>query len=400
MNRQCKALSEAIFPDIVRLRRLIHRRPELAFEEHKTAQLIAETLRPLELDVRTGVARTGVVAVLRGGLPGPTIALRADMDALPITEENSFDFASAYLGKMHACGHDAHTASLLGTAMILAKLRRHVRGTVCFIFQPSEERAPGGAPEMIAEGVLDARADVPAARAIFGQHVRPDLPVGKIGIRSGRFMASSDELFFAIRSLGGHGAAPHQLNADVVLVAAQLIVSLQSVVSRNCPPDVPSVLSIGRVQADGATNVIPDEVFLEGTFRAMDDQWRTRAHELIRRIAKHTGAAFGAEVDLKIVVGYPELVNDPGATDHVRRAAIEYAGIDNVLEVDLWYAAEDFACYLQRCPGSFYVLGTGNVKKGITSALHTPRFTIDEEALRSAPGFMAFLAIKAGDGLE
>ncbi|AEN72490.1 amidohydrolase [Rhodothermus marinus SG0.5JP17-172] len=391
MLREIQALSEEIFPEVVRLRRIIHANPELAFEEYETARLVVETLQPLGLEIQTGVARTGVVATLRGAESGPTVLLRADMDALPIQEENDFEFRSRNPGKMHACGHDAHTASLLGTAMILSRLRDRLRGQVRMVFQPSEEKLPGGAQAMIREGVLEASDGVPAPAVVFAQHVQPDLPVGTIGVRSGMYMASADELYITVRAEGGHAAAPHRLAADGVLVAAHIIVALQSVVSRNAPPDVPTVLSIGRVLAEGATNVLPPTVRMEGTFRAMDEEWRFQAHAHIRRVVEQTARAFGAEADVEIVVGYPALYNHEEPTALVREAAREYVGPERVVELEPWFASEDFAYFLQQRPGCFYRIGTGNPEKGIVHGLHTPRFTIDEEALRIAPGFMAYL---------
>ncbi|MDQ7040927.1 MAG: M20 family metallopeptidase [Rhodothermus sp.] len=391
MLREIQALSEEIFPEVLRLRRILHANPELAFEEYETARLVVETLQPLDVELQTGVARTGVVATLRGTETGPTVLLRADMDALPIQEENDFDFRSRHPGKMHACGHDAHTASLLGTAMILSRLRDRLRGQVRMVFQPSEEKLPGGAQAMIHEGVLEASDGMPAPSAVFAQHVQPDLPVGTIGVRRGMYMASADELYITVRAEGGHAAAPHRLQADGVLVAAHIIVALQSVVSRNAPPDVPTVLSIGRVLAEGATNVLPTAVRLEGTFRTMDEDWRFRAHTLIRRVAEQTARAFGAQADVEIVVGYPALYNHEQPTALVREAAREYVGPDRVVELEPWFASEDFAYFLKKCPGCFYRIGTGNPEKGIIHGLHTPRFTIDEEALRIAPGFMAYL---------
>jgi len=392
MLQEIKALNDELFGEVVRLRRAIHRNPELAFEEYETARLVQETLAPLGLAVQTGVARTGVVATLKGGQPGPALVLRADMDALPIQEANAFDFASQNPGKMHACGHDAHTASLLGTAMILHRLRAQVHGTIRFLFQPSEERLPGGARAMIEAGALAADAAGPAPEAAFGQHVMPALPAGTIGVRSGMHMASADELYITVRGQGGHAAEPHKLRTDAVLVASHIVVALQSVISRHCPPNVPSVLSIGRLQADGATNVIPEVARLEGTFRAMDETWRFRAHDLIRRIAEHTARAHGAEADVEVRVGYPALYNDPDAAALARNAARDYVGPDNTVDLDLWFASEDFAYYLREIPGVFYLLGVGNEAEGITHYLHTPRFTIDEEALGTGPGFMAYLA--------
>lgn len=396
MLNEVRSLADAVFPEVVRLRRTIHACPELAFEEVETARLVVDTLLPLELDVQTGVAQTGVVASLHGAHPGPTLLLRADLDALPIREENTFAFASRNPGRMHACGHDAHTASLLGTAMILHRMRDHLHGTVRLVFQPSEEKLPGGAKVMIEAGVLEANAHGDAPEAVFGQHVMPDLPVGKIGLRSGMYMASADELYLTVRGQGGHAAAPHWLQGDAVLAAAHVVVALQGIISRHCPPDVPSVLSIGKVVAEGATNVLPHEVKLEGTFRAMDEAWRFRAHELIRRVARHTAEAYGAEADVNILVGYPELYNHPAPTAQVKQAAQEYVGAGNVVDLDLWFASEDFAFFLREKPGTFYRLGTGNPALGITHGLHTPRFTIDEEALRIGPGFMAWLALRYG----
>jgi hippurate hydrolase len=391
MRDRIRQLNEDLFDEIVRLRRAIHQNPELAFEEEETGRLVMNSLEPLGLDVHTRVAKTGIVATLEGAHPGPTVALRGDMDALPIHEENDFDFTSKNEGKMHACGHDAHTSSLLGTAMILHRLRDDLHGRVRFLFQPSEERLPGGAKTMIEEGAL--KGSYPPG-AVFGQHVQPDLPTGQIGVRGGMYMASSDEIYITVNGTGGHAAGPHKLATDVILVASHIVVALQSVISRNCPPNVPSVLTIGRLIADGATNVIPDRARLEGTFRAMDETWRFNAHDLIRRVTIHTAQALGAEADVQIVVGYPALYNHPRETEFVREAAAEYVGGDNVVDLDQWYASEDFAWFLKELPGSFYRIGTGNTEKGIVHGLHTTRFTIDEDALRTAPGFMAYLAWK------
>ena len=366
MIEQIKALNDEIFPEVVRLRRAIHRNPELAFNEYKTARLVQETLAPLDLDVRTGVAQTGVVATLRGGQPGPTLMLRADMDALPIQEANDFDFVSQNPGTMHACGHDAHTSSLLGTAMILHRLRERLHGTVRFVFQPSEERLPGGAKVMIEEGVLAPDDAGAAPEVAFGQHVMPALPAGAIGVRSGMHMASTEELYITIKGQGGHGAEPHKLPTDAVLVASHVVVALQSVVSRHCPPDVPSVLTIGKVIADGATNIIPETARLEGSFRAMDETWRFRAHDLIRRTVEHTARAHGAEAEIEIRIGYPALYNDPDAAALAREAACEYVGEANTVDLDMWFASEDFAYFLREVPGVFYLLGVGNEAKGIT----------------------------------
>lgn len=390
MLDRIKALSDENFERVVEIRRQIHRHPELAYEEHETARLVAETLEEAGLEVATGIAKTGVVGTLEGGEDGPTTALRADMDALPIAEENTFEFASENEGTMHACGHDAHTSSLLGTAMILSSIRDKLAGTVRFIFQPSEERIPGGAKPMIEEGALGN------ATSVLGQHVTPRLEAGKVGLRPGPYMASVDEIHMTVQGEGGHAAEPHNLESDVIVAASHIVQALQTVISRNSPPDVPSVLSIGRFVADGATNIIPSTATMAGTFRAMDETWRERAHGLIERVAKNTAAAHGAECELEIRRGYPVLINDERLSDWVRLVAVEYLGEENVVYLDPWFASEDFAYFAQEVPGTFYRLGTGNPEKGITHRLHTSRFTVDEEALRVGPGLMAFLAWKRG----
>lgn len=386
-----KSAADDVYPEVVDLRRTIHRHPELSGEEHETARRVAEVLEGLGLDVQTGIHGTGVLGRLDGGRAGPTLLLRADMDALPIQEETGLDFASETEGVMHACGHDAHTASLLGTAMILARHRETVHGEVRFCFQPHEERIPGGATFMIEEGVLDAADGAPGAEAVFGQHVTPALPAGAIGVRSGFFMASTDEFYVTVRGEGGHAASPHELEADATYVASQIVGALQSVVSRHCPPGVPSVLTVGRLVADGATNVIPETARLEGTFRAMDEDWRRRGHDLIRRVVTRTAEAHGASADVEIKVGYPALYNHEAPTRLVKAAATEYLGEDRTVEVDRWFAGEDFAYFLQERPGTFYQLGAGT-----DHGLHTSKFAVDEEALRTGAGFMAYLAWRYG----
>jgi len=393
MLDRVRQLAEETFPEVVRLRRALHRRPELAFEEHETAALVAETLREIGIEPITGVAKTGVVAHVEGAQPGPAIALRADMDALPITEATGLDFCSEVDGKMHACGHDAHTAMLLGAARILHTLRDELAGTVRLVFQPSEEKAPGGASVMVEEGVLGAMGGHEPVQAIFGQHVFPQLPAGTLGVRGGTFMASADEIYLTVKGQGGHAAAP-ELLVDSVLVQAHILTALQAVVSRNRPPGIPSLLSFGRVEALGATNVIPDEVKLAGTFRSMDEDWRFKAHDLIRRTAEKTAEAFGATCEVEVVVGYPVLRNDEAAAALVRQAAVDYVGAEHVVDLPMWYASEDFAFYTEEIPGCFSVLGVGNEAAGITHGLHTPRMTVDEEALRVGTGFLAALAVR------
>ncbi len=378
--------ADALFASVVALRRTLHRHPELSGEEHETARRVAERLRELGVGaVQTGVNGTGVVATLEGERPGPTVLLRADMDALPIQEETGLEFASEVDGVMHACGHDVHTASLLGTAAILARHRDQLHGRVRFCFQPHEERLPGGAQGMIESGVL-AGVD-----AVFGQHIKPDLPAGTLGVRAGAAMASSDEVYVTVTGEGGHAAEPHELAADATYVGSQIVGALQSVISRHCPPDVPSILTIGRLIADGATNVIPETARLEGTFRAMDEAWRGRGHDLIRRVAIRTAEAHGATADVEIHTGYPALYNHKDEAHLVADAAREYVGPDRALDVDRWFAGEDFAYFLQERPGAFCQLGVGSAH-----GLHTAGLNVDEEALRASTGFMAYVAWRYG----
>jgi amidohydrolase len=386
-----KATADDVYPEVVDLRRTLHRHPELSGEEHETARRVAERLRDLGLDVHTGLHETGVLATLDGGKPGPTTLLRGDMDALPIQEETGLDFASENDGVMHACGHDIHTASLLGAAMILAEHREAVHGQVRFCFQPHEEKLPGGAKFMMEEGVLDGTNGAPGVTAVFGQHVKPGLPAGAIGVRPGWFMASSDEVYVTVEGEGGHAAKPHELSADATYVASQVVVALQSVISRKCPPGVPSVLTIGRFVADGATNVIPPTVRLEGSFRAMDEDWRFRAHDLIERVAIRTAEAHGATADVEVKVGYPALYNHEGPSSVVKDAALDYVGPDRTVDADRWFAGEDFAYFLRERPGTFYQLGAGT-----DHGLHTSEFAVDEDALRTGAGFMAYLAWRYG----
>ena len=374
---------------VIGYRRHLHARPELSFKEYETSAFIKSRLDEMGIEWQP-MAGTGVVAIVKGTQPSErVIALRADMDALPITEANAVEYTSQNTGVMHACGHDAHTSSLLGVASILQSLMQEFGGTVKLIFQPAEEVLPGGAGIMIAEGVLKN----PAPEAVFGQHVSPFIEAGKIGIRKGKFMASMDEIFVTVRGRGGHGAQPHR-NIDPVMIAAQILVSLQQVVSRMANPTLPTVLSFGKVIANGAINIIPDEVYMEGTFRTLDEGWREEAHERMKKIAIGIAESMGGSCDFKITKGYPFLVNDDRLTEQVSTFAGEYLGKQNVEDLDIWMAAEDFARYSQITPSCFYLLGVGNKDKGINSSLHTPTFNIDEKALEVSIGLMAYIAMK------
>ncbi len=385
-----KVLAQSNSQTTISWRRHLHENPELSFCEFETAQFIASRLKEMGLEPTEGVAGTGLVALIEGKNPNKkTIALRADMDALPIFEKNEVSYKSKKEGVMHACGHDVHTSSLLGAAKILVDLKSEFEGTIKLIFQPAEEKAPGGASLMIEEGVLKN----PDVNAIFGQHVAPNIPVGKIGFREGMYMASTDEVYMKIIGKGGHGAAPHQA-VDPILVASHTIVALQQIISRNRNPSFPSVLTFGKFLAEGATNIIPNEVYIEGTFRCMDEEWRAEGLEKMQKMAEGMAEAMGAKCEFWIVKGYPFLQNNPTLTQNLRRFATEYVGVENIVDLDLWMGGEDFAFYSQKVPACFYRLGTRNESKGIVSGVHTPTFDIDEQALEIGPGLMAYMALR------
>ncbi|MBD2714483.1 amidohydrolase [Microvirga sp. STR05] len=384
-----KALAAEHAADTVALRQHLHAYPELSFEEHNTVAFVTEQLRKLGLKPQP-IANTGVVALIEGRNPGTrTVALRADMDALPIAEQNEVPYKSTNPGVMHACGHDVHTSSLLGAARILMELKDEFEGTVKLMFQPGEEKLPGGASLMIQEGVLEN----PKPASVLGQHVFPMLPAGQIGIRPGRYMASTDELYLTVRGKGGHGAMP-EMNLDPVLVAAHIIVAAQQLVSRRANPKLPTVLSFGKVIANGATNVIPNEVYLEGTFRTLNEEWRNEAHGHLRRLCEGLADAMGATCELEIRRGYPYLENEPKLTARVRSAAEQYLGAENVIELDQWMAAEDFAYFSQAADACFYRLGTRAHDGRFASSVHTPTFDIEPQALETGPGLMAWLTLQ------
>lgn len=385
-----KSLSERYSNDVIQHRRHIHANPELSYKEFNTARYVAQLLKDYGLTPREGVATTGLVVDIHGKNPSKkSIALRADMDALPINEANEVPYKSKVPGVMHACGHDVHTSSLLGTARILNEVKDHFEGTIRLIFQPGEEKNPGGASYMIKEGVL--RDPQPAG--IIGQHVFPLLEVGKIGFREGMYMASCDEIYLKVIGKGGHGATP-DLAIDPIVIASHIIIALQQVISRNASPKQPTVLSFGKISGKGATNIIPNEVNIAGTFRAMNEEWRESALQKIKKMAESIAEGMGGKCEVDLSRGYPYLKNNPELTRRIRASAEAYVGRDNVVDLDVSLTAEDFAYYSQIIPASFYRLGTRNEAKGITSYVHTPTFDIDEDALKIGPGLMAWMAIE------
>jgi amidohydrolase len=382
-------LSNDIFEQVVGYRRHIHANPELSFHEYETSAFIKKLLTDWGIPF-TEMANTGVVGLIAGELPSDKIiALRADMDALPILEANEKPYVSKNKGVMHACGHDVHSSSLLGTAFILNSLKAEFGGTVKLIFQPAEELLPGGASIMIKEGVLEN----PKPQHIVGQHVMPLIDAGKVGFRSGIYMASTDELYVTVHGKGGHGAQPHQ-NIDPVLIASHIIIALQQIVSRNADPRLPSVLSFGKVIANGATNIIPNEVKIEGTFRTLNEEWRKEAKRLMKKMAEGIAESMGGSCEFRIMDGYPYLINEEKLTGNARAYAEDYLGKENVIDLDIWMAAEDFAYYSQITDACFYRLGTGNQAKDTCYSVHTPRFDVDEDALKVSTGLMSYIALK------
>ncbi len=395
LKDKIQKLAQTYHQDTIDIRRHLHQNPELSYEEVETGKYISEKLREYGIPHQHGVADNGVVGLIKGQNPGRrVVALRADIDALPIEEANEAPYKSKKTGIMHACGHDVHTSSLLGAARILNDLKEEFEGTVKLIFQPAEEKLPGGASIMIKEGVLEN----PRPASILGQHVHPPLEVGKVGIRAGNYMASADELYMTVKGKGGHGALPQDC-IDPVLITAHILTALQQVISRNADPALPSVLTFGYIASTGgATNIIPNEVRLKGTFRTMDERWRFEAHQRMKRMAEGMAESMGGSCELDIVVGYPVLFNNEELTAKAFHYAEEYLGKENVVELPIRMTAEDFAYYSQEMPACFYRLGTGNPARGITSPIHTNTFDVDEDCLALSIGLMAWMAVKELEG--
>lgn len=386
LKEKIQSLAQQYKQEFIEVRHHLHAHPELSYQEFETSAFVQTKLKEFGIPF-TVMAETGVVGLIEGKSPSSKIiALRADMDALPIHEENEVPYKSIKEGIMHACGHDVHTTCLLGAAKILNELKEEWEGTVKLIFQPGEERNPGGASYMIRDGVLEN----PKPQCIFGLHVHPGLQLGKLSFRGGKVMASADELYMTIKGKGGHAASPH-LTVDPILIASHLIISLQQIISRNRNPHNPSVLSITSFNGGTTTNVIPNEVKLMGTFRAMDEEWRYKAHELIKRNATQLVESMGGNLDLHIDIGYPTVYNNEALNEKAKQQAASFMGANNVEETELRMGAEDFGYYSQQIPGCFFRLGVMNKEKGITSGVHTPTFNIDEDAIETGMGMMAWL---------
>ena len=390
LKKQIEALAVSYLSEVIDIRRHLHRHPELSWEETETADFICSKLGEYGISYRKGMAGTGVVGLIRGKDPDcRCIALRADMDALPVQELNAVDYMSEFPGKMHACGHDVHMASLLGTAKILQELREAFRGSIKLIFQPSEETYPGGALSMIHEGVLED----PQTEFILAQHVINTLESGDVGFKAGAYMASTDEVFLTVKGKGGHAATPN-LNVDPVLIASHIILALQQIVSRIADPLMPTVVSFGRIMGEGRTNIIPDEVRVEGTLRTYDETWRKEMHNQILKISTAIAEGMGGQCEVKIAQGYPFLYNDPRLTAYLQELAADYLGADHVKDLEKRMTAEDFSYFARQRPSCLYRLGTANEAKGINANLHSAWFDVDESSLKTGMGLMAWFSIK------
>jgi amidohydrolase len=373
---------------VKQIREQLHQHPELSFHEEKTAAFICEKLDAWKIPYKANIAGNGILAWIDSRKPGKSVAIRADIDALPIVEQNEVEYISENKGVMHACGHDVHTASLLGTLYLLNQLKDEFTGKIYGIFQPAEEKLPGGAQAMLNSPEFQKlHFDV-----VLAQHVEPNLPAGKIGVRRGKYMASTDEIYVTLKGKGGHAATPHQIT-DTVLIASNIIVALQQIVSRKANATIPSVLSFGKFIANGATNIIPDEVYLEGTFRTMNEEWRKEALHTIKSMIEDMAHTMGAEVDVHIVNGYPALENNPVLTQKIADFAQEYLGKENVEELTLRMTAEDFSYFAQRYPSVMYRLGTGEKNKDFYP-LHSARFNVNDDIFTLSHGLLTWFAVK------
>lgn len=384
MKQKIKDLAKTYKEEVIGIRRHLHAHPELSTEEFETNAFICRMLESYGIEFKSGYSKTGIVAHIYGKNPNKKcVALRADMDALPIEEKSGLSFLSQNKGVMHACGHDFHMASLLGAARILQQTRHEWEGCVKLIFQPSEEDFRAGAKVMIAEGALEN----PRPSAIYAMHVLPEMPCGEVGFKEGKYMASTDEIYLTVEGKGGHGATP-ELNVDTVLMSAYILTALQQIVSRQAPPYIPTVLSFGRIIGEGRTNIIPNEVFLEGTLRTFDETWRAEAHRRIERTVVHTAQAMGGNCKLRIDHGYPFVHNDSVITRQAKTWAEAFLSPEQVKELELRMTAEDFSYFAQEIPACFFRVGTG---KGHN--LHTSTFDVEEEALEIGMGLMAYFSI-------
>lgn len=391
MKEKIKQLAYENAEEIIGYRRWLHQHPELSQQEYGTMEYVAERLRSFGLDPRTGIGKTGCMAMIRGGIEPDSycVALRSDYDALPLKEATGLPFASVNDGVMHACGHDMHTSSLLGATKILTQIKEHLKGSVMVIFEPSEEMYPGGARMMMNDGLFDEVTP----NEIYSFHCLPEMDCGKVGMRKGKYMASTDELYWTVKGRGGHGATPH-LSVDPILIASHIVVALQQLVSRNASPMMPTTLSFGKFNANGRTNIIPDEVKMEGIIRTFDEAWRLECHEKIRKISCGIAESMGGECDLFIDYGYPYVYNDEDCTQQVYDNASAFLGKENVEWLDMRMTAEDFAFFAQKIPACYFRVGI-HIPDTPFCNLHRPNLMVDERSIELASGLEAYHVWKA-----
>ncbi len=389
-----KQKAQQHFSYLVDVRRHLHTHPELSFKEIETSRYISTQLIKHRIEHEIGIVNTGIVALIKGKNPDKKcVLLRGDMDALPITEKNEVPYKSVNEGVMHACGHDVHSTCVLGASIILNELKDSFEGTVKIIFQPGEELLPGGSSLMIKEGILEN----PKVDAAIALHVFTDLNAGQAGFRSGMYMASTDEIYIDIIGKGGHAAMPSEYN-NPILIASEILLELSKQFPNQSSPsldkdNIPTVLAFGKITANGATNVIPEKASIEGTFRTMNEDWRKQAHERIIKLTTDMATSKNAKTEVKIIRGYPFLVNDEQVSTRAKNTAIHYLGKENVIELPLRMTAEDFAFISQQVPSCFFRLGTGNKQQGITSGVHTATFNIDENAIETGAMLLAAMAV-------
>lgn len=390
LKNQVISLTDKYLEEIINIRKHLHQHPELSFEEKNTSAYIRSLLDSWNVEYKYPFVKHGILATISGkNTDGPTLAIRSDMDALPISEDSGLEFASLNAGVMHACGHDIHMACLLGTIKILNEMKQDINGTLLFIFQPGEEKLPGGAKLMLEEGLFEElKPDM-----IIAQHVLPEMETGSIGFRPGIYMASSDEIYITVKGQGGHGALPENIN-DPVLMASHMLISLQQEINRKSPKGIPTVLSFGKVVANGAVNVIPDEVRLEGTFRTMNEEWRRKAHQLMDQITSGIASSMGGTVELEVRHGYPVLANEPDLTNKAKEYAVELLGKQKVIDMDIRMTAEDFAWFSQAYPSMMYRLGVKSPNTDKVSTLHSSKFIADSSAIKTGISAMSWIALQ------
>lgn len=389
VSAHIKEIASSIFPDIVSVRKWLHMHPELSFKEKETSKYICSILKKNNIYFVNNIGGYGIVATVKGKNPdSKVIAFRADMDALPIEEQNEVDYKSIYKGVMHACGHDVHTSILIGAAIIINKLKEHLEGTIKFIFQPAEEKLPGGASLMIKDGVLNN----PKVDKIIALHVFPEMEVGFLGFREGKYMAACDELEVTIKGKGGHAALPEK-TINPITVASEMIIKTRESI-KQIGKDHLYVLEYGDFHAYGASNVIPENAFIKGTFRTMNESFRKKACDLLLHQSKEIAIKYGVDCEYKIIKGYPSLFNNPRLTKECRELAIDFIGLEKVSDLPIRMASEDFSFYSQECPACFFRLGVNNKEKGITHLVHTPKFDIDHNAIELGIGLMSYFALK------